>query len=66
MKKVEQSGRLTNRRSFLLKGAAVGAGAIGLTWQATSERMQHERQCILGSRQRKEPTCMSHLLFGPS
>ena len=29
MEKVEQSGRLTDRRSFLLKGAAVGAGAIG-------------------------------------
>jgi hypothetical protein len=29
MEEVEQSRRLTDRRSFLLKGAAVGAGAIG-------------------------------------
>ena len=29
MEDVEQSWRLTDRRSFLLKGAAVGAGAIG-------------------------------------
>ena len=29
MEQVEQSGRLTDRRSFLLRGAAVGAGAIG-------------------------------------
>ena len=29
MEEAEQSGRLTDRRSFLLKGAAVGAGAIG-------------------------------------
>ena len=29
MEQVEQSRRLTDRRSFLLKGAAVGAGAIG-------------------------------------
>ena len=29
MENVEQSRRLTDRRSFLLKGAAVGAGAIG-------------------------------------
>jgi Ferritin-like domain len=29
MEEVEQSGRLASRRSFLLKGAAVGAGAIG-------------------------------------
>src|SRR6185312_1466947 len=29
MEKVEQSGRPTDRRSFLLKGAAVGVGAIG-------------------------------------
>jgi hypothetical protein len=29
MENVEQSWRLTDRRSFLLKGAAVGAGAIG-------------------------------------
>src|SRR5881392_4367929 len=29
MQEAEQSRRLTDRRSFLLKGAAVGAGAIG-------------------------------------
>src|SRR5204862_7332702 len=29
MQEAEQSGHLTDRRSFLLKGAAVGAGAIG-------------------------------------
>ena len=29
MEQVEQSGRLTDRRSFLVKGAAVGAGTIG-------------------------------------
>ena len=29
MEDIEQSRRLTDRRSFLLKGAAVGAGAIG-------------------------------------
>ena len=29
MEDIEPSGRLTNRRSFLLKGAAVGVGAIG-------------------------------------
>ena len=29
MEDIEQSRRLTDRRSFLLKGAAVGAGAVG-------------------------------------
>jgi hypothetical protein len=29
MEKTEQPGQLTNRRSFMLKGAAVGAGVIG-------------------------------------
>ena len=31
MDRTEQSGHLTTRRSFVLKGAAVGAGAIAAT-----------------------------------
>ena len=44
---IEQSRRLTDRRSFLLKGAAVGAGAIGASRllaapRASAERGAHE------------------------
>ena len=36
MENAEQSWRLTDRRSFLLKGAAVGAGAIGASCLVTA------------------------------
>jgi hypothetical protein len=36
MEDAEQSWRLTDRRSFLLKGAAVGAGAIGASHLLTA------------------------------
>ena len=38
MEDIEQSRRLTDRRSFLLKGAAVGAGAIGASRLLTAPR----------------------------
>jgi hypothetical protein len=36
MENVEQSRRLTDRRSFLMKGAALGAGAIGASRLVTA------------------------------